>query len=219
MSLRRRFGNWLPAAGQHLLKRLYYAWRIRTGTFRSAEPEYQLIRTLLREGDHVLDVGANVGHYTLAFSLLVGACGRVFALEPFPDTFSLLAANVRLFPFENVTLFNLAASDASRLVPMVVPTSDGSPDYYTARISKEGQGKTIFSCALDGLDLPEGIRLVKIDVEGHELSVLRGMTNLLTRDHPHLIVEASSNRVAEFLAQFGYVARRLPGSPNFVFTP
>src|SRR5262249_50724226 len=161
-------------------------------------------------------VGANVGHYTLAFSRLVGPRGRVFAFEPIAATFALLSANVRLSPFDNVTLFNLAASDASQMVNMEIPAEGGTPDYYRARINRGGQGQAIFSCSLDALEFPP-IQLVKIDVEGHEMAVLQGMRKLLARDHPHLIVEASSDRIVEFLASFGYRSQRLPGSPNFLF--
>jgi hypothetical protein len=58
--------------------------------------------------------------------------------------------------------------------------------------------------------------LAKIDVEGHELPVLRGMRALLERDHPVLIVETSSQETIELLHGLGYATERLPGSSNLL---
>ena len=72
---------------------------------------------------------------------------------------------------------------------------------------------------LDSLVLPKRVSLVKIDAEGHELSVLRGMESLLHRDRPVLIVEVSSSHSREFLVQRGYAVEKLPASPNCIFRP
>jgi FkbM family methyltransferase len=215
----KRLAAHLSRRQQQLLKRIYFAWKIRSGRFRSEEPDYTLVRSLLAEGDWVLDIGANFGQYTLLFSSLVGARGRVFAFEPIPETFELLAANAQHFPFHNVTLLNVAASDDCGMRSMTVPASENGPNYYTARITGADGERTVFSCPVDALPMTQRVRLVKIDVEGHELAVLAGMKELLARDRPHLIVEASSPRLVEFLARFGYTVRRLPGSPNYVFRP
>jgi hypothetical protein len=61
--------------------------------------------------------------------------------------------------------------------------------------------------------------LAKIDVEGHEISVLKGMENILTRDFPILIVEGDSNEVNSYLVSLGYTSRRIQGSVNQIFEP
>ncbi|MBI1915862.1 MAG: FkbM family methyltransferase [Planctomycetes bacterium] len=159
-----------------------------------------------------MDIGANVGEYTAELSRLVGPSGRVFALEPFPETFALLADLCRLLPFSNVTALNVAASDATGIVQMSVP----GINHFEAAIDK--QGVPVYACALDALDFPQSVRLVKVDVEGHEMAALRGMAKLLQRDHPILIVEARRG-TAEFLVPFGYRPERLPQSPNILFRP
>jgi hypothetical protein len=58
---------------------------------------------------------------------------------------------------------------------------------------------------------------VKVDVEGHQLAVVRGMMELLRRDHPTLIVETSSDEVIGLLTSLGYVTEQLAGSPNRLF--
>ena len=60
---------------------------------------------------------------------------------------------------------------------------------------------------------------MKIDVEGHEMAVIRGMAELLRRDQPTLIIEAGSDEVSKHLIGVGYEADRLAGSPNLLFRP
>jgi FkbM family methyltransferase len=206
-----------PAPWQHELKRHYYAWQIRRGRFRTAEQEFQLLESFVAPGDWVIDVGANVGHYTAKLSRLAGRTGRVLALEPVPKTFELLTQNSRLFPYANVTLLNVAATDTPAALGMEVP--GGEAGAYLARVTDKETGLTILGMPVDSLALPRKVALVKIDAEGHELSVLRGMEMLLRRDRPVLIVEVSSSQSSDFLGQRGYRVEKLPGSPNCIFRP
>jgi len=80
----------LPASVKLELRRLNYRRQIKNGVFRSPEIEFDRLGELISHGDWVIDVGANVGHYTRRFSELCGN-GRVIAFEPHPLTFSLLA--------------------------------------------------------------------------------------------------------------------------------
>ena len=63
---------------------------------------------------------------------------------------------------------------------------------------------------IDSLQFPSRISLAKIDVEGHELAALKGMQNLVKRDHPVLIVEGQAEPVSEYLRALGYGTRRRP---------
>jgi hypothetical protein len=117
----KRLAGHLPERWQQSMKRFYFARQIRRGVFRSDEPEYLRLDDVVSPGDWVIDVGANIGHYTMRLSQLVQSGGRVFAFEPIPLTFELLAANCALSPYRNVTLLNLAASDTARLATMEVP--------------------------------------------------------------------------------------------------
>ena len=218
--LLKRLAARLPGQLHHELKRHYYAWQIRHGSFRTAEREYQLLESFVAAGAWVIDVGANVGHYTAKLSRLVGPTGRVLALEPVPKTFELLAHNVRRLPHANVTLLNVAASERPAVVGMEVPAgADGLENGYLAHISEQKTGLNILCLPVDSLALPHQVSLVKIDAEGHELAVLRGMVELLHRDRPLLIVEVSSGASAEFILSWGYTMEKLPGSPNCIFRP
>ena len=210
----------LPDRWQAELKRLRYARQIRAGTFRTDEPEYDLLPQLVRPGDWILDVGANVGHYTRRFSELAGAQGRVIAFEPTPATFALLAANARLFAHPNVTLINAAASDRTDLAGLSIPKFDsGLVNYYEAHLAAPEDGLPVLTLAIDSLGIGRRLALVKIDAEDHEASVLAGMDKLLARDRPVLIVETGSQAVVAGLAAKGYLPEKLAGSPNFLFRP
>ncbi len=200
------------------MRRTLYSWKIRLGLFRHDEPEYARLGEWISQGDCVLDVGANVGVYTALLSKLVGPGGHVFAFEPMPETFHLLAYNARLFQYSNVTLFNAAASDAPGLVGIEMPRgSNGLPDIYVARVVDTPAATMVCALAIDSLSLPSRVSFVKIDVEGHEMNVLRGMQELLRRHKPVLLVEGWKSEIKDFLNSLGYADQRLPGSPNRIF--
>ena len=218
IDLAKRLAARLPPGLQLELKRIHYARQIRAGRFASDEPEYARLGSLLPPGSVALDVGANVGHYTHRLSALAGAEGRVYAFEPVPAAFELLAANARHFPHANVTLLNLAASDRSGTVCMRVPSfPTGLPDYYDASVADADTGLQVACAPIDSLPIPGPVRLAKIDVEGHEMAVLRGMRWLLECDRPTLIVETAGSEAEEWLRELGYGAERIPGSPNVLF--
>jgi FkbM family methyltransferase len=221
-AITKRLANYLPERWQQRAKRFHFARQIRRGVFTTSEPEYSELGDFLSPGDWVIDIGANVGHYTLRMSELVRSDGRVFAFEPIPPTFELLTANCALSHYRNVTLLNLAASDSRGIVTMKVPQSErtGGPNYYEAHISNEGIAEgcwNVFTLEIDTLGLPHRVSLVKIDAEGHELQVIRGMTRLIECHRPILVVEG--NRAEPFLESLGYHAQHHSGSPNYVWRP
>jgi FkbM family methyltransferase len=222
MQLLKTIAARLPRRYQQELKRLYFARLIRKQLFQKAiknEGEFNRLHQWVGPGDWALDVGANVGNYAARLSELVQAEGRVLALEPVPETFELLAANVGRFPIGNVTLLNIAASDRFGIQGMRMPRLDsGASNPYMAHLTDESAEMTVLSMPVDSLDIQHRIRLIKIDVEGHELPVLLGMKRLLERDRPVLIVEGTSPEVAAFLGGLGYSFDHDAGSPNRVFT-
>jgi FkbM family methyltransferase len=186
----------------------------------SDEPEFSMLSTVIASGDWVVDVGANVGFYTKRLAELVGPHGRVLAFEPVPETFVLLANNLESCRLSNVTLFNAAVSERTGMAGMSIPefSETGQRNLYQAHLSNAGDSEVeILTVSLDTLDISTTIRLIKIDAEGHELSVLKGMRKTLLRDHPLLIVETSQAEVWDLLRSLDYVGTQSPGSPNVVF--
>lgn len=221
MYLLKKLAAKLPSRMQTELKRIYFWWKIKRGKFVTWEPEYEILEDFIESGDWVVDIGANVGHYTKRFSELVGVNGRVIAFEPIPTTFSLLSANVELFSHPNVTLINAAISDKLDVAGMSVPQfSTGLTNYYQAHLSKNSNcALSVLTMSLDSFNIKRNISLVKIDAEGHEASVLAGMGQLIRDFHPVLIVETGSDQITADLEALGYISEKLAGSPNILFRP
>lgn len=164
----------------------------------SENRENSFCRELRLEGKTVYDIGANIGLFTLLFSRLVGKNGRVYSFEPNSDVFNELVSNVKIARIKNTHCLRIGLGETCRAMLLYVPennTGHGSANKSVAReISGSHQYKTydIDVCPLDeflekyDLDMPD---LVKIDVEGMEIMVLKGMPQLLTNHCPDLLVE------------------------------
>jgi FkbM family methyltransferase len=155
------------------------------------EPELtQRIQENLRRGDLFVDVGANIGYYTLLASRLVGEEGLVLAFEPSPSNLARLADNLVLNRCQNVLLFSEALSDREGAAKLSLPWAINSG------VCSLGNGPSTHGdeCFRNGYTLAATRRLddvlasvapgrrvgvVKIDAEGHEPQVLRGMGELL----------------------------------------
>jgi FkbM family methyltransferase len=218
VNILRRLASQLPIRYQQEMKRLYYARQIRKEIFKADEPEFDMLGAWVCNGDFVLDIGANIGHYTSRLSKLVGISGRVIGFEPVPETFEILTANMERTFFNNITLLNVAVSDKTAILGMSIPKfNTGLNNYYMAHLTHDTEKLSVLSLPIDALNINEPVKLVKIDVEGHEISVLKGMKQLLKRDHPILIVEGDSGEVAFYLQEFGYSFEKIHGSPNRIY--
>lgn len=148
-----------------------------TGDYERFESD--LARMLVRPGDTVIDVGAHVGHYTLLFADAVGPAGTVIAAEPFPPNRERLAANVASADVgDRVTVLPYALSDGSGPAQLFAnPRNSGDNHlWYT-----QGWLHVPIECRRldDLLDESSDVDLIKIDVQGAEVQVLRGMRKLL----------------------------------------
>ena len=136
-----------------------------------------VLRSLLREGDSVIDVGANIGTLTLAASKIVGASGTVYSIEGHPRTHNYLVGNLRFNKASNVKAFNVACGRETGTVRLSNKVSDDQN-----AVSAEGVSVPV--CKLDDLMIntdTQEIALLKIDVEGYEKFVLEGSLRLLSR--------------------------------------
>ena len=137
--------------------------------------DLSLFKDYCRPGDVAVDVGANIGEVSIVFSRRVGDGGRVFAFEPHPRIYRYLSGNLALNRCENVTARNLALGSA----PARVSLSDEKQDDMTRVVSS---GAITVQCStLDAELPPEPIAFLKVDVEGSELSVLKGAPGMLAR--------------------------------------
>ncbi|HSB70840.1 MAG TPA: FkbM family methyltransferase [Candidatus Methylomirabilis sp.] len=156
----------------------------------------------LAPGDTFIDVGANIGYFSLLASKLVGDSGVVVAIEASPRTFGLLQANLARNLAQNVRTVNVAASDRKGRVGLF-----RGPDDNIGLTTVLGDPRLAFECEVDAAPLshllrPEEAqtaRLIKIDVEGAEWSVVAGMDSLLRagRRDLEVIVEVTPEHLAQ----------------------
>jgi FkbM family methyltransferase len=147
--------------------------------------ETGLVQELVQPGDTVLDIGANIGYYTLILARLVGSGGRVFAFEPDPENFALLERNVEANGFRNVVLINAAVSDHCGQLKLYRSESNAGDHHIYA----SGENRPAVQAAAVSLDeyfrgQSMQIGLVKIDVQGSEAKVVEGMESLLQAGLP-----------------------------------
>lgn len=165
-----------------------------------------------------VDAGANIGNHSLFFSIILER--EVAAFEPAEEAFSQLQWNVRLNRAENlVTCHRLAlGATRGRGDMKIVPGNLGASS-FTPGVEGSVQLETLDSVLYEK---NQRIALIKIDVEGLEIDVLRGATRILDRDMPLLIIEGQTSfvfgKIREFLAQQEYVPVSMRGvTPTYFF--
>lgn len=152
------------------------------------EHEIALFRQIIRTGQTVLDVGANIGTHTVFFARIVGPQGTVHAFEPQRIIWQQLAANIMLNGLMNVHCHHLALG--AQVGEVKVPPLN----YYTVEnfggvsMRTEGDGEPVPLKPLDDLNLP-ACHFIKIDVEGMEKLVLSGSVKTIQKYRPILYVE------------------------------
>jgi FkbM family methyltransferase len=162
------------------------------------EPHVTSLLNRLVQPDWVIaDVGANVGALSLTLDVLVDT-GHIHAFEPMPQTYGYLQRNIEENAAAHVTTYNVAvAGTAGELTFSYLP--DFAAGAHRADKFVEGEQHTVPAIPLDDwAGALTRLDLVKIDVEGHELEVLRGAARTLDRFHPDLIVECNPVATSRF---------------------
>jgi FkbM family methyltransferase len=204
---------------------VYLFGRIEPGTINAYEQ-------IIRPGDVVADVGANMGAHTLWLARCVGPTGRVLAFEPTTDAFHRLRGNIennpQLAQRIDARQVMLVADPGQPLEPVIYASWPVDGVQYANEhalhcgipISTAGAKTLTFDEAVEGKGR---ISLIKLDVDGYELDILQGSQRVLTRDHPTIIMEVQTYIMRErgqnigelfsLLASYGYHYRHLGGRP------
>lgn len=150
------------------------------------EPEtIDHLKRNVRSGDIIIDVGANVGFYTVPFSPLVGPHGKIIAFEPDPCMNRLLDENIRLNDLSNVEIYKEAVSNTTGIKQFFITYPGGSSLLPVRGVREIINVPTI---TIDSLEL-DRVDWIKIDTEGTEADVLKGAKETIERCKPNLIVE------------------------------
>ncbi len=173
------------------------------------------LKTILKKGMNVINIGANIGYFTLLAAREVGPDGKVFAFEPFPQTVELLKKNIDLNGYKNVQVISMAVSDRKEKSFLALK-SDSGHNFVTSASNKEYDSIEIITTTVDDhFDKNLKIDLLVMDAEGYEPKILDGMKNtlennptmqILTEYNPHTlqIAKTSGQKFLEKLEEFGF---------------
>lgn len=160
---------------------------------REYEPELaQKISQHLHDGDLFIDVGANMGYFTLLASQIVGDKGLVIAIEPSPSNLHWLTYNIAANKITNVLVLSMALANESGIKHLTVAPSYNN-GVSNLRPDETGEVRTPtwvqpFDELSELLAPTDRVTLVKIDTEGLEIEVLRGMTSILSSTNKRLAI-------------------------------
>lgn len=183
----------------------------------------QALQKFVRRGDTVLDIGAQLGYFSLHVARLVSSTGRVYCFEPDPRSFARLDDAIRLSRIDWIKSFQTALSAREGTMDFYLsPTLGWSTGVKNSHL-EDLQQVSVRTTPLDLLvsrgEIPSRIRLAKIDVEGFEMEVLRGMRNVLATSRPILVLEinvqmlhaqgTSPSEIVRFLESFEYRVSRI----------
>jgi FkbM family methyltransferase len=183
---------------------LYYALPNREGDV------HDFILNKLKQGDIFVDVGANVGYYTILASKLVGVNGKVFAIEPVPQTLKVLRFNIKLNGLKNVIVVDKAGWHTRTKLKLKIPMNE-----FGLSSSFRSGGLEV---NVDAIPLDEvlnctnrlEIKLIKLDVEGAEYEVLKG--SIETLKHTKFVILELSRRTEaclRLLQAYGFKCKKM----------
>lgn len=173
----------------------------------------------VKEGEIILDIGANIGYYSLLASKRIGSEGRVYAFEAAPETFKKLADNIQRNAMANVYAYNLAVTNSRGTIDLhIADTRNTGMSSIAAFADESGVTVTVSCDTIDNFATDHSlgrIDRIKIDVEGAEMMVLRGMEQTLRKYLPVIHIELIDSRLRyagssltelwNFLISLGYL--------------
>ncbi len=170
---------------------------------------------VLRPGDVAVDVGAYKGGYMYWMRRMVGGTGAVHAFEPQPELAAYLRDRIRDSRWTNVEVVQMALSAREGTATLLLPASTPSPaaSLVGASLPRGPAGydvrTTTLDEALDRAGRTDRVRLIKCDVEGHELDVLKGAARTLELHRPFLLLECEARHLRGhgMVDVFGYLER------------
>lgn len=195
--------------------------------------EIDFINNFLKEGDIFIDIGSNIGLFSLNASVKVGPRGKIVSFEPTPVTYNRLIENINLNGFNNIKPFQIAISDKTEKKQLLI-SKDGYDAWNSFGMPTRGANleKVEVVCyKIDEIDKIDSdfhkASLIKIDIEGWELNALKGGAEFFSKpDAPTLLIEftddnaknagTSCREIYLFLQQLGYQMYEYDSSNNIM---
>ncbi len=178
----------------------------------------RLLQQYLKPGMTVVDVGSNIGYYALLESRLVEAGGRVIAIEPVPQNVEQLRRNVCTNGRTNIEVHHLAIADCNGTLPMYLSARSNwhsllpTPSSKTCMVTVSTLDSFLSHASLDSVDL------IRMDVEGYEIKIIKGMRGILEQFDPQLLIEIHPDVVGpSAILEYLRTLEDLNYAPRFVF--
>jgi FkbM family methyltransferase len=152
----------------------------------------KLVKSIIKEGMHVFDVGANIGYFTTLFSKLTGNNGVVFAFEPTVSYKRILEENIKINKLKNIQVYNFGLSNLEQELDINIDASSATihQPFENEILSKE----TINLKTLDNFVFQSNIKkidFIKVDIDGHEPFFLEGAIQSIQKFKSILLIEIS----------------------------
>lgn len=179
-----KLGNWL-------YKYCFPIYNISYSRFKlkNDKDEINLLRKLIKPGDEVLDIGANIGFYAKLLSEMVGEKGKIYSFEPDNNNFRHLQKNVA--ELKNIILFNAAVSEKNETLK-IYRSKLLNVDHRTYPVNNYDSIEEVKALCIDSLIANKTIGkvdVIKIDIQGYELSAFKGMARFLKESSPKILAE------------------------------
>lgn len=160
---------------------LYYTGSYETGTL-------EFIKNNLKKGECFVDVGANIGLMSLHAAKVIGSQGKVYSFEPHPNTVKILRFNVSLNSIENIDVLEkgVGSQSGNAIIYDRWDVNRGGASLFSSNLEQEGFEIQVVT--LDEVFGETKISMIKIDVEGFELEVLKGAERILSSENPPILV-------------------------------
>lgn len=182
--------------------------------------EFAFINANLDRGGNFVDIGANIGAYSLFVSKLVGFSGKIVGVEASPTVYEHLVRNVEINCSDNIRLYNIGVADINTTLDLIVHPSNFAGSSFINKSNSDSVRTVQVDCwtlmrVLEESNL-DAVDMLKIDIEGYEFRVLKSFfmeapTSLypkfvITEFHPYL-TKKSEGDVLKLLTSIGYVVR------------
>ncbi|MGI8893380.1 MAG: FkbM family methyltransferase [Bacteroidia bacterium] len=191
---------------------------------RTRFPEHYFIANFIKDGDVSIDLGANLGYYTVPLSRMVGESGKVYSVEPVSMFVSVLRRNLKFTPYNNVEIIqNALGEEEGAEVTMGITVEQGVLRHGLTKVLENPPGDSNYRTYLVTVRKPQNIfgnlpRLdfIKCDVEGYEIHIMPEFHDILQKYKPLVQIEIGplENRKKLFalFSKLGYKAFNLVGN-------
>lgn len=179
----------------------------------------KLLRELLKPGDTVVDVGGNIGWFSLISAALVGPSGQVHAFEPLPANVKRFQANIGENGFKHITIHEMGAGDSEGQFEIYSFDTGADDRHMLASLRPVMDGGKKIACRVrridDELQGVQSCKVMKLDIEGAEVMAIRGGSEFIRTRKPHIIVEFNADTLKAFnespLTVFDAIMKIEPG--------